>query len=62
MSNLLGMAFGRTFSLPFLPSLVFLVEWVCTTATNKSNPTKKNLTAITPEEKKKHETNVSENV
>ena len=62
MSNLLGMAFARAFSLAFLPSLVFLEEWVSTTATNKSNPKKKNLTAITKKKKKNHESNVSSHI
>ena len=46
MSNLRGRAAGTAAA-----SLSFLVEWVCRTATNKSNPTKMNLSAITPEEK-----------
>lgn len=43
-----GNPFGTTFSTAFGGFLSFLFEWVCRTATNKSNPTNMNLTAITP--------------
>ena len=58
MSNLPGTGPFAVFCF----SCLILVEWVCRTATNKSNATRKNLTAITPKGKKIHESYVSENI